>query len=83
MNPKRLISILDRNKYDLLDYYHDTNITVELYKNFESDRIGSIISKHSKQDGGPIDEVIDRIEKIRNVNKTPPEETIAERVKLR
>ena len=65
----------------MLSYYLDPNIIVEVHENFERDRIDSILNSYSKN-AGPVDEIIDQIEMIRNANKTPLKETIAERVKL-
>ena len=79
---KRIISILNKIKYNLLDFYLDPIIIVELYKSFKSNKIDSMLNKYSK-DGSPIYEVIDQIEIIKNPSKTTSEETIAERVKLR
>ena len=79
---QRIVSILNKIKYDSLDYYLDLSITFELHKSFESNKIDSILNKYSKDDS-PIDEIIDQMEMIKNANKTSSEETITERVKLR
>ena len=80
---KRVIYILNKIRLDLLDCYLDPKIFVELHKNFECDRIDSILNKYFKKNGGAIDEIIDQIEIIGDKNKTQLEETIAVRVKLR
>ena len=61
---------MNKIKYYLLSYYLDPNIIVEVHENFERDRIDSILNSYSK-DAGPINEIIDQIEMIRNANKTP------------
>ena len=80
---KRIISILNAIKYDLLDYYLNPYTIVEMHKTFGHDKGDNILKKYSKKDSGPIDEVINQIDMLRNTNQLPLEETIAERIKLR
>ena len=80
---KRIISILNAIKYDLLDYYLNPNTIFEMHKTFGRDKGDNILKKYSKKDSCPIDEVINQIDMLRNTNQLPPEETIAERIKLR
>ena len=46
---KRVVSISNKIKYDLLDYYFDPSVIVELHKNFGRDKIDSILNKFSKK----------------------------------
>ena len=75
---KTVDSILNRIKYNFLNYYLNPNTIAELHKKRKHDKINSNLKKNSK-DGNPIDE----IEMLRNVKSKPPEESIAERLKLR
>ena len=83
-NKKRVVSILNKNKYALLNYklIPILYIIVEMYKNLEPDRKDSILRKYS-EDSNPIDEITDEIEMLRSVKATPLEETSAEKVELR
>ena len=80
---KKVINILNSIKYDLFDYCLDSNAIIEIHKKFGRDKTDSILNKHSKKDGGPIDEIIDQIKTLRNINQSMPEETLAERVRQR
>ena len=40
------------------------------YMKIKWDRIGSILNKYSEKEDGPIDDIIDQIEMIRDANKT-------------
>ena len=46
---KRVISILNAIKYDLLDYFLDPNTIIEMHKKFGRDKIDSILNKYSKK----------------------------------
>ena len=76
---KRVVSISNKIKYDLLDYYFDPSIIVELHKNFGRDKIDSILNKFSKKKGGPRDKIIDEIDMFRNPKQSLQGEIIAER----
>ena len=66
----------------MLDYSLDLNIDVELHKNFERERIISILNKYWKNESA-IDEILDQIMTFGEVNEGILEMSIAERVKLR
>ena len=46
---KRIISILNAIKYDLLDYYLNPNTIVEMHKTFGRDKGDNILKKYSKK----------------------------------
>ena len=80
---RNVISTLNSIKYDLLFYCLDSNTIIEIHKKFGRDKTDSILNKHSKKDGGPIDEIIKQIKTLRNINQSTSEETLAERVRQR
>ena len=48
-NKKIVISIFNKIRYDLPDYYTDPNNIAQLHKSFERDRIVNILSKYLKK----------------------------------
>ena len=69
---KRVASILNEIRNNLLDHYLDPNTIVELHNKYQHNKIDSILKKSLK----------DKTEMYRNTKNSLPEETIAERVKL-
>ena len=67
-NKKRDVSIWNRIKQHLLDYYLHPNAIVKLHESCERNKIDSIINKQTTENRGPINNII--------------HETNAERTKL-
>ena len=62
---KRVISILNIIRNNLLDYYLDSNTIVELHKKYQHNKMDNVLNKYSK-DSSSIDQIIDKIETYRN-----------------
>ena len=62
---KRVISILNIIRNNLLDYYLDPNTIVELHKKYQHNKMDNVLNKYSK-DSSSIDQIIDKIETYRN-----------------
>ena len=69
---KRVVSILNEIRNNLLDHYLDPNTIFELHNNYQHNKVDSILKKSLQ----------DKTEMYRNTKNSLPEETIAERVKL-
>lgn len=72
---KRVLSILNRSKYDLLDCYLNPSTAVELRKKPKSNKIGSILKMYLK-DGNPVNEIMNETEMLRNLKATSSERSI-------
>ena len=69
---KRVVSILNEIRNNLLDHYLDPNTIFELHNNYQHNKVDSILKKSLQ----------DKTEMYRNTKNSLPEETIAEKVKL-
>ena len=79
---KIVISVLNTITNNLVDYCLDPNTIVEMHKKYQHNKIDSLLSKNSA-DNGSIDHIIDEIETYPKYKKeSQPKETFAERVKL-
>lgn len=58
-NKKRDVSIWNRIKQHLLEYYLHPNAIVKLHKNCERNKTDSIINKQTTHNRGPIKNIID------------------------
>ena len=80
---KRVISILNAIKNNLLGYYLHPYTIAELHKIYEHTKMDSALSKNLNNRSS-IDQMIDQIETYRNTKISKKQKkSIAERVKLR
>ena len=61
---KRVVNILNKIGYAVLDYYLESNAIVGLQNKYQRDEIDSVINKYS-DDGSSFNEVINEIEMFR------------------
>ena len=73
---KRVLSTLNKIRYTCLFFFQIPLLFLISIKKYQRNKIDRMLNKYS-ENSNSVDEIIDQVEILRNVNKSPPEEFIA------